>query len=219
MNRATARTMLRRRINEETAVSWTDSELNDFLDVGLQQVQTAILAVDPEANLFRSRIDIVADQALYEIPSNLLTVRALKKKNATSGLYEEMAQITYARAQAKAEEDSATQAAQQYEWARFGRFFWLTPTPTAAQSAGLELDFVPLLTWGDDVAIPPIPTNLHYAAVLRAVVAAKGESSEDAAADLAEYGAMLALIPSWYRPSAAGGAPDSIQVDVGKRAY
>lgn len=216
MNRSTARTMLRRRINETTADQWSDPVLNDILDIALQETQKALLAVDPEGVLYRSRIDIVASQALYKVPSNLLTLRRLKKLSAVSGLYEGMNLCTYDRAQSRTELADTDET---LEFARFGQFLWILPTPTANQTAGLELDFVPLLTWGDDTVAPDLPLNLHYAVVLRAAAVALGETSEDGSASLNEWTTICAQIPSWYRPMASGGAPDMIQVDVGKARY
>lgn len=210
------RALLRRRVNEATANLWTDPDLNDLLDIGLQQVQQYVQAVDPDAFLFRSRIDLVADQALYQLPDNCQGLRAVKKKDPVSGLYERLRPTTYERAQDRSEQETDDSDG---EFARFGKFLWILPAPSANQSAGLELDFVPVLSLGADTDVPPIPISLHYAVVLRAEIAAKGETSDGADVALAEFASLMGTIPSWYRPSIAGGAPDSIQVDLGKQAY
>lgn len=210
MTRAQMRTLLRRRINDVGGGQWSDAELNDLLNIGIAEVQKGVLAVDPDANLYRSRVSIVANQQLYAIPDNLLHERAVKKKDATTGTYRRMERITFERAMEKAESaDAVTSNAseQTFEWFRFGQFIGLSPTPTESQTDGVELDFVPLLSVGSDSEIPPVPLSLHYAVVLRAEIAAKGETTEGIETALAEFQGLVAGIPSWYMTNAGRTMP------------
>jgi hypothetical protein len=199
MNRGTARSLLRRRINEVTADNWTDGDLNDILNIGIHQVQTAIHKVDPEAFVYIDRASIVANQEFYPKPEGLWYEMAVRLLNSSTGKYERIEKRDYSYA-----EDLATSESTVYS--HVGRLLALRPIPSASLASGLELLYVPTLSVAVDTDIIPVHLALHNAVVQASQLLLLPETGE-AYKDVQEaYDRTILLIPEYYRKSA--GEPE-----------
>ena len=75
MNRGSMRDMLRRRLQETTPKQWANADLNIYLNLGLQFVQTAVLQTSPEEFLSVSTASMVANDNLIPKPIGMLTLK------------------------------------------------------------------------------------------------------------------------------------------------
>ena len=215
MNRGSMRTMLRRRLQEVTADQWADADLNEILDLALSEVQGHVLAVDVEGFLSRSQSNIVAGQTLYPKPDDLRYEVALKSLDTSSGLYKRIQRRSLRDIQDRLESGTSLSDTGGYEYAHFGAFFLLAPAPSASLAVGLEIDYVPNLSMALDSDAPALPTQLHYAVVLRAHSMALGETGEEIGQPLAEYQKLIQEIPSWYLRDQAA-EPNYLSAALGK---
>src|SRR6187551_803848 len=69
MTLATIRTLLRRRLNEQTADNWDDSTLDTLINLAYALVQKQVRKVDPEALIFWDYRNTQVGVNWYEKPS------------------------------------------------------------------------------------------------------------------------------------------------------
>lgn len=161
MNRATMRDMLRKRINEETANDWTDTQLNSLLDVALGQTQRKVLRFNPLAFLAWYRAPITANESFYRRPIGSWWEYCVEVKlTAAATQYTELVKRPYRIAR------EALDSAPVY--AKLGTFLAIYPTPTETVTAGLQVIHTPLLTFPDDDIEVDLHTALHLLVVVRA---------------------------------------------------
>src|SRR5262245_28678692 len=72
------RTLLRRRIQEQTADQWQDADLNELLNEGAREVQRRLIHIDPMCVAYIDVADLVSGQELYAHPAGFLYEYALK---------------------------------------------------------------------------------------------------------------------------------------------
>lgn len=215
MDRAKMRSILRRRLQEETADQWDDSDLNELLNVGLQRMQSAIMKVDPLAFVAISTADTVIGATLsnqfYAYPPGFFYELSVELKTSSTSDYAEIERKTH-----KDVLSASSSSAQDPFYARIGRNFAVAPPLSAAVTAGLRVTFVDTLTMNDDADIPDIPKSLHIGIVLYAHYFTLPESGEgEAQANvLKELSVVLAEIPLVY--TSAAGTADALRPDIDK---
>jgi hypothetical protein len=208
--------MLRRRLQEATAKQWSDANLNTYLNLGLQFMQTAVMQVSPEEYLSISTADMVADDNLIPKPYGMLSIKKLELKYPTDSAY---VKATKAR---NDEIDALVTAdldafSSYYRYAPFGRWIKYWPTPSANATAGMKLTWTPTLTMGADSDVPDLHTNLHEGIIYRAQEVALGDTDEITdpgvlASTQKILSVVVSRIPLYYQT--AGGEPDEIEVDL-----
>lgn len=211
MTRGTMRTMVRRRLMETTANHWSDSNVNDLIDLGIQAVQTMIMAIDPERFVFLYQRDIVADNDLYEWPVGMDYAYGVYLLNSSTGNYEPLEKVDSWRAIASnyaAEDDATTR------YARLGQYVMLSPKPATTIANGLRIFFHPTLTAADDATVPLIPIRTHYLACLLAARFGLPQAGQDRDEIDKEIAPLVQEMPRWYR--AGTTAPNQISLDLNK---
>lgn len=205
------RSALRRRLQEETADRWEDTDLNKNLNLALVEIQKEIMKVDPKAFLYIDRADIVEDQELYEWPAGCwydVELRTLE-----SGEYSPIDRISmHEKWQRDRDEDDGSRVTYyRYD----SRYFGLAPTPSADVANGLELVWVPTLTMAEDEDTPPLHLGLHYAVVLMAELISMGDTGDANDETVKELARIVNSIPQYYILSASTPGHLSLDVSVG----
>lgn len=204
MTLAQLRTMVRRRLQEDVADQWSDSELNDLINVALQRMQTAIMRVHPEAFISIATANVVVGSTLqarfYSLPPGFWYETMLELLG-TDGEYAKLERKSYREARAADEGSDAF-------YARHGQYFVLAPAPAAAVTNGLRVTFVPTLSLSADTDVPAIPVGLHAGIVLWAHLFALPESGEAEAQESVrrDLKALTDEIPLVYLESASDPA-------------
>lgn len=186
-------TWLRRRLQETSSAQWTDSTLQDYINEGYREVADAIKSVDPEWLIYRDSHDIVVGQGLYKFPTNMDTMIGLRYRGSATAEY---APLEFRRR--KSQEDDTTSSKVSYSVK--GRYIVISPTPTTAITKGLLLDYVPVVSLGEDSAVPELPAGLHKGIVFAAQILALGDTAEtsDKAATREELDRFLIRAQQFY---------------------
>lgn len=196
MTRGTIRTLLRRRLNEQTADNWDDNTLNTFIDLAYALVLKQVRKVDPEAVLFWDYRDTVAGVNWYEKPAGTRgPVEVGLKKTSSDTDWGPLTRKPYYVAR-----DAANGSDTVY--CHRGTYIGIFPAPTVAVTNGLQFLHAPTDTLAADTDVPKVEQTLHYAVVLWATIIAKGESPESDSKDAAELQRLIGDIPLDY------GSPD-----------
>jgi len=163
LTRSTARDLIRNSINEGSQKFFKDAEINDWIGIYYKKVTNAIAEVFEGFFGETSYTSLVANQDRYALPSNFKKLVEVRLK------YES----TWRKAQrlGKHEFDinrEYSSAAPVY--AVFGDEITIKPTPTAAVTAGLEIDHIKEPTEiSSDTDTWVIPTPYHYLVVYGAL--------------------------------------------------
>jgi hypothetical protein len=213
MNRATSRTILRRRLMEvnEGGGNWTDDALNDLLNLGAVEAQKIVEEHQPGAFLSVFTQDIVAGQELYPKPAGLWYETRVAILDTDLGKYVPIGQlgVDVNRRRIEGLEGDAA-AAEQLHYSQFGTYFSINPIPQVLVTNGLEVTFVPTLSWAADSDILPLHLGLHMLPVAWAHRFAIGETGEKADEVRDLIARLEAKVPFWYRQSLAPGAQNLV---------
>jgi hypothetical protein len=214
------RTIVRRILQEETADQWEDSDLDTYLNIGLQWVQRQVMAKDPEAFIWIDTADIVTDQRYYAKPASMLHEVEL-------GYSEDPTSTEYGRVKRVAFDDMRTEQNPRWgvtddmlettagaKYAHVGRWFYLGWAPDANITDGLQLIYVPELTMGADTDVPDLHPGLHYGVVLISSIFALNETPEDPGKFQTQLQEIVGQIPRYYYRSLADPLP--LGLDLGK---
>jgi hypothetical protein len=204
---STARTLLRRRLQERVADDWADSDLNQVINIALGLIQTKIMAVHPDAFLTRDLRTTTPGEPLYELPGGSLSIVSVEYKDDT-GAYKRIKPMKYVDT---LERDS-TDTTQKY--ARVAKYLCLSPAPVAAVTNAIRIWHIPTVSVSADTDVPDIVVPLHYAAVLWAQIIALGDRKDSVMDVKGELAAILADIPNWYLTS--GDEPATLDIDLRK---
>lgn len=208
MNRATIRTLLRRRLNETVADNWDDSTLNTLIDLAYALILKQVRKVDPEAVLFWDYRNTVAGTIWYEKPAATRgPVEVGLKKTAADTDWAALVRKPYYIAR-----DWTN--AQQTVYCHRGLYIGIFPAPTTSVTNGIQFIHAPTDTLAVDTDFPKVEQTLHYAIVLWAALIAKGESPESDVKDAQELQRIIGDIPQDYG-SPDLGQPVALNLDVG----
>jgi hypothetical protein len=215
MNLLQMRTLLRRRLQEPTADQWSDSDLNDLLNMSLARLQTIIMKYDPDAFLTVFRKDITVSQKYYETPADFLYIMTVEVLDVPSGNYGQIRSMKFQDTLNTVLGTAPIMPPVAQRYGRLGRKnLFLYPIPTATVANGLQITYCPTLVMANDQSVPDLPLVLHMAVVMRAQLYAMDETGEDAKAIQGALAEILSEIPTWYLRSA--DEPDTLDIDLGK---
>lgn len=200
MTRGTMRAILQRQLNDEVGGDWSETELNDLLNVGCSMTQKDIIKLYPEAFVFIDETtDIVASRTYYPLPQGLWHIVEVEQMDS-SGNWTTLPPRDYHIAkQAFLDGDETTVA-----YSRRGRNIRIWPQPDADLASGLRLAYTPTLTMAVDSDVPDIPIPLHIAIVLWAKRIAIGETSEASAPVREALQDILSDLGLYYRDTTLG---------------
>ena len=163
MNRATMRGVLRRRLNEQTADNWDDTELNALLDESLFWVQKKIARVDPIAFMAWARTSLVANESFYNRPvGSWWEFEVAVKGNPSEPTYTPLARRPYKAIRALTSDQAET------AYSKVGTFLAIFPPPPFNVTDGLQIVYAPLLTMAVDTDVPAVHPSLHTMIVVKA---------------------------------------------------
>ena len=139
--RTQLRTWLRRRLQETTAAQWTDATLNDYINEGYREVGDAIKAVDPEWLVYQDSHNIVVDQYLYKVPTNMDSLIELWYRSSNTAEY---SRLDWRRRRSMETDTSSSQVSYSVK----GKYIQISPTPAPAVTKGLRRDYVTVPSLG-----------------------------------------------------------------------
>lgn len=142
MTRGTMRSILRRRIDDESDDSndgnfFTNAQLDEALNLGANRLQRVIMTVDPAAFLDISRQNIEVDTWRYPKPTGAWSILDIRMLDADSGDY-----VSLGDPLDIWQLDKVASASNNTRFGFFGRFIRLAPVPDAAVTDGLEWWYV-----------------------------------------------------------------------------
>lgn len=191
MTRATIRTLMRRRLNEQVADNWDDSTLNTLINLAYALVLKQIRKVDPEALIFWDYRDTVVNVNWYEKPSGTRgPVEVGLKGSSADTDWSALVRKPYWLARDWTGSDTV--------YCHRGNYIGIFPAPTVAVTQGIQFIHVPTDTLADDTDVPKIEQTLHYAIAVWAALIAKGETPEDDTKDAKELQRLIGDIPLDY---------------------
>jgi hypothetical protein len=215
VNRAAARTILRRRLNDDAEDEYEDPELNEMINQGLALVQKEVLKVRPQAFTEWTTRNITANQNRYPLPVGTIKVLYVGTRSASSGEFGKLDRKDFNVL------INAYQGVRAY--AHQGREILVAPTPSEAVTDGMRLITIPTIELGDDDSTTEdkgLPRPLDMAAVVWAHELITPETGEDRAAVARERKDLLEDLPQWFANNADGNEQitlDLIKYPVGVR--
>jgi hypothetical protein len=169
------RDMLRSQLQEDTAAIWTDAKLNNYLNLGLQFMQTAVLAHNPEAFLEIDRTDYYEnDDGLVPKPLGCIRIKDVKVKYDGDSAYVFAVKKRNDEIEGYIEAYTSSTMEDEPIWSNYGNWIRIWPEADADSTDGVELVFVPTLTMGADTDVPHLALHLHEGVVYRAKEIALG---------------------------------------------
>jgi hypothetical protein len=201
------RTLLRRRLLEPQEDQWSDSTLNDLLNLALALVRKQVRKVDYEFDIRWEYRDTVAGTSWYEKPSGTRgSIEIGIKKAASDADWEALTRKAYHIAKTYTSEAEMV-------YCHRGVYIGLFPAPSASVADGIQFLHAPSETLAADTDVPRLEESLQYAVVCWAALLAKGESPEDDTKDAKELVRLLGDIPADYG-SLDLSQPVLLQADV-----
>lgn len=192
MNRLSMRTLLRRRLLEPTADQWSDSTLNDLLNLALGMVRKQVRKVDPEFDVRWEYRDTVAGTSWYEKPAGTRgSIEVGIKKASSDTDWTALRRSAYHIARSVISDAEMV-------YCHRGAYIGLFPAPSASVTSGIQFLHAPSESLAEDTDVPRLEESLQYAVVCWAALLAKGESPESDSKDAAELARLLGDIPSDY---------------------
>lgn len=192
MNRSTIRSTLRRRLNDVPGDQWSDSLLNDYIDLAYALLLKQVRKVDPEALVFWETRATVVGTSWYEKPAGTRGVIEIGlKAHSTDTNWEPLPRRPYyiARDNTNVEE---------VVYCHRGQYIGIFPAPTVVIADGIQFLHAPTDTLAIDSDVPKLESTTHLGIVCWAALIARGESPEADNKDAGELARILADIPLDY---------------------
>jgi hypothetical protein len=186
------RTLLRRRIMEETADDWSDNDLNVILNTAYALIAKQVRKVDPEFLMHWEYRDTVAGTSWYEKPEGTRGMSSVGIKGSASDT-----DYTWLRRTSHRNARENTNTSEQVYCIR-GKYLGIFPAPTTSVTEGLEIIHAPTPTLSADTDVPEVEETLHTGIVCWAAMLTLGESPEDDSKHANELRRVLAEIPDDY---------------------
>jgi len=207
VNRSNMRTLLRRRLLEPVEDQWSDSTLNDLLNLALALVRKQVRKVDYEFDVRWEYRDTVAGTSWYEKPSGTRgSIEIGVKKAASDTDWAALRRAPYHIARTYTSEAEMV-------YCHRGVYIGLFPAPSVSVADGIQFLHAPSESLAADTDVPRLEESLQYAVVCWAALLAKGESPEDDSKDAKELARLLGDIPADYG-SLDLSQPTYLQADV-----
>jgi hypothetical protein len=201
--------MLKRRLHEPPTEDgeWTNAELNTLLNEGYKITLLAALEGNPEEAVYEATANLVADQNTYTWPTDL--INEIEVNIYDGSKYVPLAPASYEFCRTLTTSGTPT------HYARYGRFVYLAPAPSASLVDGLKLVYVPFLGLSEETSIPQLRAQWHPLIVLNAQILALGETADQSASVIAERNALyMQLLGAGRRTTAA--RPTAMSVGITK---
>jgi hypothetical protein len=218
------RQMLRRRIQEDQGYEeqWTDANLNTYLNLGLQFMETEVLKYMPEAYMQIDQCDLYdADNGLAPVPVGCISVKEVWRYDAdANGNYKKSEKRsnfwidTYESDVGLTTDDNVTEV-----WAPFGRWIRYWPqNGTTTVTNGMRIKYVPVLTMGADSDVPDLHLNLHEGAVYRAQQIALADTDETTSPEVMDslnknLAIVVGRIPAYIQPEEGDVGEFTVDID------
>lgn len=191
MTKATILAVLRRRLQEDTADNWTDSELHELINEAYFWVQMEFYKLNPDGLVHIDYTTIEAGKSIYPWARGFMYVKELGFLDTSDPLgYRDLGQprdFWIMRKQPPTVDIT---------WSNLGRHFILFPKPDFTITDGLQKIWVGTLGLANDNDVPELPFN-HMSIVVRAQMMAYGEtgdSSKELRDELADYMSGMTVI-------------------------
>jgi len=218
MNRSTMRDTLERQLQDDSNQIFSVANLDQYLNQGLQFMQTAVLQSDPEAfQEISTAPTTAADDGyddLYAKPQGLMQIVKVELDLSGSGTYTQAFKRYNYQIDAFVNGSETTSL---QHWSTKGRWLRIYPTPTVVVAAGIRLTFVPTLTMGADTDVPDLHIHLHKAIILAARMDALADTDEDVDPNTLDtltkkLAIIIDRVPLYY--SQSHGEPDVFDPDI-----
>ena len=171
MNRATMKTLLSRRLNDQAEENWDDDLLGTYINLAYALVLKQVRKIDPEAILNWEYRNTVANTVWYEKPAGTRgPVEIGLKSSASDTDWTALKRKPYYIARNWTGPDNV--------YCHRAGYIGIFPAPTAAVTQGIQFIHVPTATLADDTDVPRVEETLQLAIVIWAALLAKGESPE-----------------------------------------
>lgn len=217
MTRAQIRTLLRKQINDVSAVQWpTNGELDEIINMAYALVQKEIRKVDAEAHIFWDHLNLDANVSWYPLPPTF-SVLQINLKDPSSGLYYPISPKRYRDIGSRkiwsgAVEVAAASISTDVHYTLRGDWIGIFPAPAADLTDGLEVMHCPIMSLGVDSEVPRIKVPLHLAIVYWAKLICLGDTDEGSGETRTRLQEMLGDIGMWYNQN--GDEAEKLIVEI-----
>jgi hypothetical protein len=239
VTRSELRTVLRRQINEVTAQSWTDAELNVYVNIGVQAIAKEIYKIDPMAFRSTELINVVSGTTDYNFATAVqdqLGVMLVERMgpNSTSYVHQTRADLEVVRdyllnGVLVGLPSITNRIDGVYAISGMGTVV-IAPSPTQNVTSGLRITLRPMFTLASDSSEPLFPEPFHIGVIYAAKLAALGETwaetervekrLNEVIADLPFYFSRDDGEPQAFRPQGiAGGNWSTVPSLIGIHRY
>lgn len=172
MTRGSMRSVLRRRLNEQTPHNWQDTELNELLNEAAFWAQRQVLRLNPLAFLAWFRTGLVANESFYKRPvGSWWEFEVAVKETAGATTYTPIDRGAYKAIR-------TLERGQTGRWAKMGTFLALFPASVENIPDGLQIIHTPLLSMSEDTDVIDLHLSLHMMVVAQANLFALMERPE-----------------------------------------
>lgn len=199
MTRGQIRSLLRKRIQEDTADQWSDTDLNLLIELALQDLEREVLAQRGDAFTRISTAPWTEAKTRYLLPAGNLRILSVEVRTSTSAAYKK---IRPRRSSAILEANSTgttTAVNLNTVYSVFGKWLEINPAPDTTVDAGIRIRWVPSLVMDDDSVVSEIELPLHEAIVYGAKEKAFEETEEEAKDAREKKEVIYGSIPRYYR--------------------
>jgi hypothetical protein len=179
MNRSELRTALRSFLNEDIPGFWTDAQLNTYINLANDRVNSIISATREDYFTISATFSTVAGTKSYSFPTDCRFIRRMEIYDPTNeGNIIKLDELRWPRIEANGDWLFPLTTAQPKRYVTRGTQFDLYPTPDAAYPIRIYYDARPATMDSDD-DIPTSPSDFHDMIVYWAAMLAKKQNEED----------------------------------------
>lgn len=179
MNRSELRTALRSFLNEETAGFWTDAQLNTYINLSNDRVNSIISATREDYFTISATFSTVAGTKSYSFPTDCRFIRRMEIFDSSDeGYVIKLDELRWPRIEANGDWLFPNAPAQPKRYVTRGTQFDLYPTPDAAYTIRIYYDARPA-TMDSDADSPTSPSDFHDMVIYWAAMLAKKQNEED----------------------------------------
>ena len=213
MNRGALREELKAVLQEPAGEEydlWSKPQLNAYLNMGLAEMEAAILEVDSAAFVAEDSFGVTEGIQLYAVPLGCMSI--LRVTGATARLRRRD------EGEIQRENLGGTRADTFSKYGILGRYIRICPIPATSVANALTITYVPTLTMAADEDTPGIHPNLERGIVMAAAqIALQGTGDKDMLGTvMIQKSEILKTIPKYYRPAQDGVRwirPDYDEID------
>lgn len=219
MNASTMEGHFQRIMGDEGQEDWDSPETYEFLNIGLQDIQEEVMAIDQDAFLQWDTADIVKDQRFYARPvSSYYALEIAYSADPSTQKYKPMKVEPFSeirKDETRSARGEGVEIVDAVEYADTcsigGKYIYLGWQPTVNVTDGLQIAYTYMITVAVASDVPDLPLYLHYGAVLSAAMAALNETPDEDTKIAKNRQRIVNKIPLYYRKTLA--APEYLRVE------